>query len=522
MTSKRHHLNAVSLIKEFLDKFMTSYKEEEKGSEDLKTVMKKELEQLWVSLSSGIPVIYLMIRRMQDKNTALSDTLWHSCNDILRQMLDIFDSTKKDIIISSEQYSVCEYEAIPDERLYPVSNFCAFPMEIISNIFEMAICEEDRRERAPKHAIRLSSINRQCRDIAIHTPRLWTTVFETASPEITDTFIERSSAMNLDVYLRGISDHERFFSQIKDHLHRIGALFIENLGNYGGWKRELELYSGKLFPNLSRLTIDPCRTSILDPELFDSMIMPNLKFYEGPAFQTRVHIPWTKALTHCSFLTFFSFRHYRAISLPSCESLRIVLNQADEFINTAYLPNLRHLDLEQLCSPDVDGNFDKDVALLSLLKKLIPTRQLVSLKITLNSGIRERSYIRQLVLSELPFDNLRSLQIRYTSSKVLHISCSAESMPVLEHLEISKLIVRMNSNKYLSMTRSLPTLKSICFNNCDDIGETELVELVVTLSDSPRPQRIDRIQFNHCGFDPSLLSDLEYMMPRQFKWCEST
>lgn len=46
MTRKNHNLNAVSFMQELLDKFMTSYKKEEEGSEDLKTVMKKELERL--------------------------------------------------------------------------------------------------------------------------------------------------------------------------------------------------------------------------------------------------------------------------------------------------------------------------------------------------------------------------------------------------------------------------------------------------------------------------------------------
>lgn len=387
-----------------------------------------------------------MAPSLNGKHAALSDMLWHSCIDILQQMLDIFDSTKKeDILKSSDQYSICKHEVISYKRLHIIPNLCAFPTEIISKIFEMAVWEEDWRKLAPQHAIRLSSIDRRCRDIAINTPRIWTTIFQSTRPEIMDIFIERSFPMNLEVYFDSeVEGHqEKLYSQTKGHLHRIGTFHV--VGEWA-WKETLELYSGTIFPNLSRLIIYRSCCTIFDSAPFESLAMPNLKCYEGPIFNPGIDPPWTKSLTHCSFVVHSGFRHYnRVFILPSCESLRLILNNLNQNISIeSYLPNLRHLELELPNDLRRYLDYYRDDMFL-FLKKLIPTRQLLSLKITLDSYIPEWLDIKQLILSRLPFDNLRSLQIYYTRSKLLDSPCSVETMPVLEHLEIGKLTRRRTS-----------------------------------------------------------------------------
>lgn len=326
--------------------------------------------------------------------------------------------------------------------------------------------------------------------------------------------------MNLDLYFEAEYPNKRLFSQIKGHFHRIGTLCIERILY---WERGLELYSGTLFPNLSRLIIDPAHKEVLDPMVFATLTMPNLKIYEGPLFKEGVETPWTAALTHCSFVSSSGLDDYDGVfSLPSCESLQIVFNDGDGGIGIkSYLPNLRHLKLELPDNHIHHLRYNEYVGFF-FKKRLIPTRQLLSLKINLNSCIRVRYQdCIKTILSELPFDNLRSLQIHYTSKRLLDIPCSAKTMPALEHLEIYELNKRRTSNAYLSSALSLPSLKSIRFDNCDDLSEMELMKLAEKLNDPTQPHRIDRVQLNHCGLALSLLSRLERMMPREFRWCQS-
>lgn len=207
-------------------------------------------------------------------------------------------------------------------------------------------------------------------------------------------------------------------------------------------------------------------------------------------------------------------------SLPSCVSLRIKFQiLGSSFYNTAYesyLPKLRHLELE--LPDDSLSHRNEHVAFLLLITR-IPTCQLLSLKITMNSSIQAHFDIERL-FREIPFDNLRSLQVHYTPDRVVKLRCSAKRMPVLEHLEIHGLADRRGTATYLSDARSLTSLKPIRINcaTSTTLGEYELLQLVECLSDSAGSDRIGKVQLR--GLEPSLRTYLGHIIPKELSWCE--
>lgn len=286
----------------------------------------------------------------------------------------------------------------------------------------MAICDEKRNKNVAQHVTRLSGIHRRCRAIAIKTPRLWTKVFQSFRPEITDTFIERSFPLNINVSVDGLANPDQFFSHIDKNLHRIGTFHICNLDQWIFWIMAMKVgsFSIKVLPNLSRLIIDRHTVYITyGPNWFPNLIMPNLIYYEGPWITPGAETSWAKTLTHCSikFLDNDASLLCRGpyISLPSCERLqitfctdrdvrfdmRLILSEG----KTSCLPNLLHLEFEL----QIDG--DADVAYY-IMKRYIPTHQLLSLKITVGSRVTDHDCDEiESSLRSFPIDKLCSLQI---------------------------------------------------------------------------------------------------------------
>lgn len=172
-------------------------------------------------------------------------------------MLDIIDNVeKKDIVKPSKGYSDYDDGPITYKNAHLCTNLCTLPTVIISKIYEMAVWEEGWYADVSGCVIRVSSINRRCRDIAVRTPLIWVTISGRMRPEILDIFIKHSMPHKLTVVVNGLGNKRVLFLHIMDCLHCILDKFPHSLLDFNLFDRRfIQWQTCFIIPELSKLTI---------------------------------------------------------------------------------------------------------------------------------------------------------------------------------------------------------------------------------------------------------------------------
>ncbi|KIM74879.1 hypothetical protein PILCRDRAFT_800361 [Piloderma croceum F 1598] len=373
----------------------------------------------------------------------------------------------------------------------------ALPNEILAAIFEAGSFEEWSRQKTFSVTV---SHSRRWRNIALHTPAVWSTIFMKMAPGLRqiDAYLERSRACSLDIrmsvsyvewFSRDFKEERELFARVLVHADRWAWLTVTMPDN-----RQLSSLIGPLrnvqFPRLESISIRSthnygdegmdlaifeCGTPVLSSLCVSGVAMPQC--LPLAIALTSLDLGWMPhPLSHDNFrqmvlaspllrnLSLYGeavdFSSHRTIEIPSLRSLRIrgFSGEVGHFACRVSGPvkSLRMPVLRSLVLVEAWGQFMSDLVQACRLHDGFPTLQFLDISST------EISYVDAYFLIT-------------SMTGIVHVSLPGRK--ILDHSHTHS-VLRQLSKKHSHGMDLWPRLRTITINEIDILGGQILLDVI--------------------------------------------
>lgn len=473
-----------------------------------------------IRVIEGIPEC-MQLYSLYDRDTVTFPDSSHSVSSYLAQ-IRVLRATVDALNKTVDEKATRLKEECWDNIL--VRGIAELPDELLALVFELAY---DNDTDGSHLAIQLSHVCRRFRAVALHTPRLWSTLAASQRPDEYQTFISRSRTADLTIIV-DFPFRKPSFMLIADFMNdvfplsnRWGELQFHRMPLFDDeWGAFRELTDIDVFlPRLQTLVVAGCHRK-WDWNFWSHWDMPGLRHFESyDAIPSGLN---SASLVSCD-LQFSSLRFTGVVingllvALQTCPALQTLALDFESIQQTFENPEAEVALLGQLKTMTIRiAGLSKSGTIRPIIRNVVmPCLDRIDYDIEMNDDLESKTFLTDIFPPMPHCHNLRSVHMKVETFEYdFHgINTIFSSFPQIHHLHLEAPLFGHVTYPASEPEGTFPPLRSLSLKNCmllsDKYGLGLMLEAmhihgrywdklerieVIGNSDAPAMQLYDSIQ----------------------------